>query len=109
DSTTDDQGDPRMSQRGARLSRRTFMQPAGSAFVVTTLPRIAAAQPAPLKLGPLTPLTGAGGSYGPSMRKAMEFVAQEVNAAGGVLGRSIQLVSEDDQTSPEAAVRAARK
>ena len=43
------------------------------------------------------------------MRKAMEFVASEVNAAGGVLGRQIQLVSEDDQTSPEAAVRAARK
>ncbi len=33
----------------------------------------------------------------------------EVNAAGGVLGRQIQLVSEDDQTNPEAAVRAARK
>ena len=98
-----------MSQRGARLSRRTFMHAVGSTLVVTTLPRIAAAQPAPIKLGTLTPLTGAGGSYGPSMRKAMEFVAQEVNAAGGVLGRSIQLVSEDDQTNPEAAVRAARK
>src|SRR4029079_963217 len=46
---------------------------------------------------------------GPSMRKAMEFVVQEVNAAGGVLGRKVQLVSEDDQTSPDAAVRAARK
>jgi branched-chain amino acid transport system substrate-binding protein len=43
------------------------------------------------------------------MRKAMEFVAQSVNAAGGVLGRPIELVSEDDQTNPEAAVRAARK
>src|SRR6185436_8006197 len=35
--------------------------------------------------------------------------AQEVNAAGGVLGRQVQLVSEDDQTNPDAAVRAARK
>ncbi|MEO0831359.1 MAG: ABC transporter substrate-binding protein, partial [Pseudomonadota bacterium] len=33
----------------------------------------------------------------------------EVNAAGGVLGKQISLVSEDTQTSPEAAVRAARK
>ena len=73
------------------------------------VPPRAWAQPAPIKLGTLTPLTGAGGSYGPSMRRAMEFVAQEVNGAGGVLGRQIQLVSEDDQTSPEAAVRAARK
>jgi ABC-type branched-subunit amino acid transport system substrate-binding protein len=43
------------------------------------------------------------------MRKAMEWVAGEVNGAGGVLGRKIELMSEDDQTNPEAAVRAARK
>jgi branched-chain amino acid transport system substrate-binding protein len=36
-------------------------------------------------------------------------VVEEVNKAGGVLGRRIVLVSEDDQTNPEAAVRAARK
>ena len=98
-----------MSQRGVRLSRRTFLQATGSTLALASLPRLVAAQTAPIKLGTLTPLTGAGGSYGPSMRKAMEFVAQEVNAAGGVLGRPIQLVSEDDQTNPEAAVRAARK
>src|SRR5580765_6452894 len=107
--TTPDQGDIRMSQRGVRLSRRTFLQATGSTLALASLPRLVAAQTAPIKLGTLTPLTGAGGSYGPSMRKAMEFVAQEVNAAGGVLGRPIQLVSEDDQTNPEAAVRAARK
>jgi len=33
----------------------------------------------------------------------------EVNAAGGILGRKVELSSEDDQTNPEAAVRAARK
>jgi len=67
------------------------------------------AQGGPIRLGTLTPLTGAGGAYGPSMRKAMEWVVEQVNAAGGVLGRTIQLSSEDDQTNPEAAVRAARK
>jgi branched-chain amino acid transport system substrate-binding protein len=36
-------------------------------------------------------------------------VVDEVNAAGGVLGRPVQLISEDDQTNPEAGVRAARK
>jgi ABC-type branched-subunit amino acid transport system substrate-binding protein len=107
--TTLDQGDTRMSNRGARLSRRTFLQAAGSTLALTSLPRLVTAQAAPIKLGTLTPLTGAGGSYGPSMRKAMEFVAQEVNAAGGVLGHPLHLVSEDDQTNPEAAVRAARK
>jgi ABC-type branched-subunit amino acid transport system substrate-binding protein len=92
-----------------RLSRRDLLVSGAAAAAVAALPRSARAQPAPIKLGTLTPLTGAGGTYGPSMRKAMEWVAQEVNAAGGVLGRQVQLVSEDDQTNPEAAVRAARK
>jgi len=63
----------------------------------------------PIKLATLTPLTGAGGSYGPAMAKVAASVVEEVNKAGGVLGRRIVLVSEDDQTSPEAGVRAARK
>jgi ABC-type branched-subunit amino acid transport system substrate-binding protein len=107
--TTTNEGDTPMSPRGSRLSRRALLRAAGSTLALAALPRGATAQGGPIKLGTLTPLTGAGGSYGPSMRKAMEFVAQEVNAAGGVLGRPIQLVSEDDQTNPEAGVRAARK
>src|SRR5437899_2838055 len=43
------------------------------------------------------------------MLKAMQAVFDEVNKAGGVLGRRIDTVIEDDQTNPEAAVRAARK
>jgi branched-chain amino acid transport system substrate-binding protein len=43
------------------------------------------------------------------MVKAVKAVVDEVNAAGGVLGRKVELVSEDDQTNPEAGVRAARK
>jgi len=95
--------------RQTTISRRTVLTASAAVVAAGLVPPRAWAQTAPIKLGTLTPLTGAGGSYGPSMRKAMEFVAQEVNAAGGVLGRPIQLVSEDDQTNPEAAVRAARK
>jgi branched-chain amino acid transport system substrate-binding protein len=93
----------------ARLSRRALLAGGAAVAAVGAFPHVVRAQAAPIKLGTLNPLTGSGGSYGPSMRKAMEWVAQEVNAAGGVLGRQVQLVSEDDQTNPEAAVRAARK
>ena len=98
-----------MTERDHDISRRTLL--AGSAALAAAVwsPRRAAAQGAAIRLGTLTPLTGAGGSYGPSMRRAIEWVASEVNGAGGVLGRKIELVSEDDQTNPEAAVRAARK
>jgi ABC-type branched-subunit amino acid transport system substrate-binding protein len=98
-----------MPNRGVPISRRAFVGGTTAAVAVASLPRVVRAQPAGIRLGTLTPLTGSGGSYGPSMRKAMEWVVQEVNAAGGVNGRQIELVSEDDQTSPEAAVRAARK
>ena len=93
----------------AAISRRTVLGGAAVLAAAGLVAPRAGAQPAAIRLGTLTPLTGAGGSYGPSMRKAMEWVAQEINAAGGVLGHPIRLVSEDDQTNPEAAVRAARK
>ncbi len=72
-------------------------------------PAIARAQSSPLKLGVLTPLTGAGGFDGPRMLRAMNAVREEINAVGGVLGRPVEFAVEDSQTNPEAAVRAARK
>lgn len=91
------------------MKRRTLL--AGTAVVAGSLfaPSILRAQNSPIKLGVLTPLTGAGGHDGPRMIKAIQAVTADVNAAGGVLGRQIELVIEDDQTNPEAAVRAAQK
>lgn len=63
----------------------------------------------PIRLGTLTPQTGSGGPYGPPMARTAKAVADEINAAGGVLGRPLLLVQEDDETNPDAAVRAARK
>ena len=92
-----------------RLTRRAFLELSAASLAVGALPAIGHGQSGAIRLGTLTPLTGAGGNYGPSMLKAMQWVAGEINAAGGVLGRKIELVSEDDQTTPEAGVRAARK
>src|SRR5687768_16096977 len=91
------------------LSRRDVITGGAALAAVAALPARARAQSGPIRLGTLTPLTGAGGPYGPSMVKAMSGVVEQVNAAGGVLGRQVQLVTEDGQTNPEAAVRAARK
>ena len=96
---------------GIRMGRRAALA-AGLAAVAS--PAVVRAQSSPgggdpIKLATLTPLTGAGGSYGPTMAKVAAAVVEEVNKAGGVLGRRVVLVSEDDQTSPEAGVRAARK
>lgn len=90
-------------------NRRDFLAGAAALAGSAAFPRLALAQGAPIKIGTLTPLTGAGGPYGPVMVKAVKAVIDEVNAAGGVLGRKVELISEDDQTNPEAGVRAARK
>lgn len=92
-----------------KTTRRTLL--AGTAIGLTALatPAIVKAQAGPIRLGTLTPLTGAGGQFGPSMANVAKAIADEVNAAGGLLGRQIQIISEDDQTNPEAGVRAARK
>lgn len=89
--------------------RRTLLTGVAALAGLSALPGRALAQGAPIRIGTLTPLTGAGGPYGPVMVKAVKAVVDEVNAAGGVLGRKVELISEDDQTSPEAGVRAARK
>lgn len=91
------------------MNRRKVLKMAAATAAVGTLPVRAYAQAEPLRIGILTPLTGAGGNDGPRMLKAMQAVFDEVNKAGGVLGRRIETVVEDDQTNPEAAVRAARK
>ncbi len=88
-----------------RLTRRSILATAAALTVAPAIGRAAET----LRLGVLTPLTGAGGFDGPRMLKAMKAVMDEVNGAGGLLGKQVELVVEDDETNPEAAVRAARK
>lgn len=92
-----------------KTTRRKVLKGAAALAATAALPTGAYAQGEPIKIGILTPLTGAGGNDGPRMLKAMTAVFDEVNKQGGVLGRKIETVIEDDQTNPEAAVRAARK
>src|SRR5712691_8260655 len=98
-----------MTNHRIALSRRGFVKRVGALAIVGMAPAVVRGQGAPMQLGVLTPLTGAGGFDGPRMLKAMQGVIDEVNAAGGLLGRKVELVVEDDQTNPESAVRAARK
>src|SRR5262249_50014174 len=101
------------SQLGGRpmtnTTRRNLVKGAVAMTVAAAVPSRASGQGEALKFGVLTPLTGAGGADGPRMLKAMQAVNEEGNRAGGGSGRRIETVVEDDQTNPEAAVRAARK
>jgi len=75
-------------------------------FVVTT-PGFG--QTGPIKLAGLVSLTGSGSPFGPNSRVSHQAVVDQVNAAGGLLGRKLEYLAEDDQTNAEAGVRGARK
>mgnify|MGYP001566513257 CR=1 FL=1 len=62
-----------------------------------------------LKVGVLTPLTGDAASYGTAMQRAYDLAVSEINAAGGVDGRQIELVYEDAKCEGSAATTATQK
>lgn len=95
------------------LSRRQFLNAATATSVTAATSgfsfNVLAQSADTLRIGALLPLTGAGAVYGPAMQKAIQLAVDEVNKAGGSAGRKIELLTEDDQTQPEAGVLAAKK
>jgi len=63
----------------------------------------------PVKIGLLAPLTGSWASEGQEMKRSVELLAAEVNAKGGLLGRPVELVVEDDGGDPRTASLAAQR
>ncbi|MGH7276852.1 MAG: ABC transporter substrate-binding protein [Candidatus Rokuibacteriota bacterium] len=93
-----------------KLDRREFLTTGlAAATVALGGARLAHAQAEALRIGALTPLTGGGAVYGTTMSRMYTLLADEINKAGGVAGKPIQLFTEDDQTNPDAGVRGARK
>lgn len=91
------------------ITRRAALLGAAGAVTGFAIGGRAFGQGAPVVFGALPPLTGAGGPYGPAMLRAIQGVVEEANAAGGIRGRQVRVVAEDDQTNPDAGVRGARK
>jgi len=68
---------------------------------------IAACKPAQqaneLLIGGYGALTGSTATFGQSTQKGIEMAVEEVNSSGGLLGKKVRLVMEDDQGKPEEA------
>jgi branched-chain amino acid transport system substrate-binding protein len=60
-------------------------------------------------IGHFGSMTGATATFGVSTDEGIRLAVDEINAAGGVLGQRIRLVTEDDQSRPEEAVTAVQK
>ncbi|MDP9022458.1 MAG: ABC transporter substrate-binding protein [Actinomycetota bacterium] len=62
----------------------------------------------PIKLGMATTLSGATALFSDANRKGAQLAVDELNRAGGVLGRPVQLIIEDDEGQPDVAADVAR-
>ena len=60
-------------------------------------------------IGGVFPLTGAVSVYGVECKNGIDLAIEEINAAGGVDGKQIVLISEDDEGSPDKSVNAFQK
>src|SRR5947208_5790184 len=63
----------------------------------------------PIKIGVDGPFTGGSSSMGVSMRDGVRLAVDEINKAGGVLGRPLQLVERDDESKNERGVQIAQE
>lgn len=62
-----------------------------------------------IKIGTIGPLSGAVAVYGVDCKNGIELAVEEINAAGGINGKMISLISEDDEGNPEKSVNAYKK
>jgi branched-chain amino acid transport system substrate-binding protein len=102
---------------GGRLTRRRLVgwgaASGALAFGGTMLSpgpwRIAIAETKPYKFGSIHSLTGPGAPVGKTALVGIQMAVDRINKAGGIKGRPITLIVEDDETKPDVGRRKAEK
>jgi branched-chain amino acid transport system substrate-binding protein len=90
-----------------KITRRQALASTSAAVLASTIAKPAIAQKAPIQIGYLPALTGPSSSTGVGINRGVQMAVQEINAAGGVDGRQIELISRDTQSDPTKAVNGA--
>lgn len=62
-----------------------------------------------IKIGAIGPLSGAASTYGVSVKEGAQLLEKEVNDAGGINGKKIKFIFEDDQAEPNSSMQAFNK
>src|SRR5882762_1904256 len=98
---------PRKPVRGVRCPI-LIVSPCAREIAGLGMPAISRAQGDTIKIGHLTPRTGFLGPLGEYAVMGIQLAAEEINAAGGVNGRKIELVLEDSVNPQTASAKAER-
>ena len=97
-----------------RTSAQITLKRLGLATAVASaalgLPVCALAQDASvIRVGVVTPLSGTYAGIGQQVKWGLDLAAAQVNASGGILGRKLELIYEDEEANPAVAVQKAEK
>ncbi|WP_214477032.1 ABC transporter substrate-binding protein, partial [Mesorhizobium sp. dw_380] len=79
------------------------------AIAILVLAAVFSSARAEVLIGAVGPLTGQLAWIGEQLERGTEMAVADVNAAGGVLGQKVRLISVDDFCDPEQAMAAAQK
>ncbi len=94
--------------RPGAFGRRILLAGAAALWLATAPSLVFAADP--IKVGLITALSGQSAQAGEAISRGLSLAADEINAAGGVLGgRKFELVRRDDEANPAKGVVAARE
>lgn len=85
----------------------TTLAAAGAVLVMAPAAPLYAQEP--IKIGVVTPLSGGYASIGRTIRWGFELAAAEINEAGGINGRKLVLLFEDEEANPAVAVQKAER
>lgn len=66
-------------------------------------------EPQLIKIGVILPLTGDFSSHGEDAKKGIDLAVEEINSKGGIRGKKISVIYEDDQMDPSIGVSAFQK
>lgn len=92
-----------------QVTRRVFTSGLAVGLASPALLRGASAQGATIKIGQVVPITGPAAEAGKYAMAGARIALEAINKAGGVLGKQLEIVTEDDQTTNPGAVLAFSK
>jgi urea transport system substrate-binding protein len=87
-----------------KMTRRSVLTSSAGLVAAAAFPMPALLAADPVKIGVVQPFSGGLELFGGQAKLGLDLAAAEINAAGGIMGRPVELIYEDDKTDPKTAV-----
>lgn len=89
--------------------KKFILTTVATVFATTFANNVLAADDEPIKIGVLYPIAGTGAVYGVPAMQGHDMAVDEINAAGGILGRQVETFARDTKLNPADASAAAKE